>query len=104
MESFTCWDNFPLQLSGVVKQLFFTCSPLYCCACKTNARWWKKPPKIFVKNDCDYGFDDDAEDDGDDKMIRMMVMMILFEYAKLAALVVRKKQGVNKNFFMGKLR
>ena len=37
-------------------------------------------------------------------MIRMMVMMILFEYAKLAALVVRKKQGVNKNFFMGKLR
>ena len=37
-------------------------------------------------------------------MISMMVMMILFEYAKLAALVVRKKQGVNKNFFMGKLR
>ena len=37
-------------------------------------------------------------------MIGMMVMMILFEYAKLAALVVRKKQGVNKNFFMGKLR
>ena len=60
-------------MSGVVKQLFFTCSPLYCCACKTNARWWKKPPKIFVKNDCDFGFDDDDDDDdkydGDDDTI-----------------------------------